>query len=140
MNIKLNVTITALVLFAGLSLGLILHKNQLTQSVQAQTAENDKARQWQHCSVFPLNGVNRNAGKVTGAAVISYIYGGGFQTEKIEATVDESANSLTNAENSALAKAISKLGNDGWEMVGEGTLFPADSGDQKVLYFKRRKQ
>jgi hypothetical protein len=47
---------------------------------------------------------------------------------------------LTNAENSALAKAISKLGNDGWEMVGEGTLFPADSGDQKVLYFKRRKQ
>jgi hypothetical protein len=43
------------------------------------------------------------------------------------------------AQNSAMAKAISKLSNEEWQMVGEGGLFPYTSVDQKLLYCRRPK-
>jgi hypothetical protein len=39
----------------------------------------------------------------------------------------------------ALSRAIGKLGEDGWEMVGE-SLFPPGGQDYKALYFKRLKR
>ena len=38
----------------------------------------------------------------------------------------------------ALAKAISKLGDDGWEMVNPGFRFSVDV-NARAIYFKRRK-
>ncbi len=142
MNKKLNAIVIALALVAGLWFGLTLHKTQLAQPVQAQDTETNQVamRRWEHCSVFPVNGVYKNAGKVTGTAVISYMRGGGYQSEKVEATVNDSASSMSVAQSNALAKAVSKLGDEGWEMVGEGTLFPDSSSNQKVLYFRRAKK
>ena len=44
------------------------------------------------------------------------------------------------ATESALSKAITKLGEDSWEMVGDGRIDFASGGDNNVraIYFKRR--
>jgi hypothetical protein len=142
MNKKLNVIAIALVLITGLWLGLALHRTQLTQSVQAQQTKTNQAtvQKWEYCTVFPVNKIHRNDSKITGTAVISYMRGSGYQSEKVEATIEGGVNSLNLATHNALAKAISKLGDEGWEMVGEGTLLSESSSNQKVLYFKRSKQ
>lgn len=142
MNKKLNVAVIALALITGLWLGLLLHRTQLMQSVQAQDAKPNRAtvQRWEYCTVFPVNKVYKNDGKITGTAVVYYMRDRGYQSEKVEATVDGSDGSMNLATDNALAKAISKLGNEGWEMVGEGTLLSESTSNQKVLYFKRSKQ
>lgn len=42
-------------------------------------------------------------------------------------------------QDTAAAKVIAKLGEEGWEMVGSGEL-PVKSGSIGAIYFKRRKQ
>lgn len=42
-------------------------------------------------------------------------------------------------QDSVAARVIAKLGEEGWEMVGQGDL-PVKSGSVGALYFKRRKQ
>jgi len=38
----------------------------------------------------------------------------------------------------ALSRAITKLGDDGWEMIGQSVKF-ADETNPRAIYFKRRK-
>ena len=142
MNKKMYLLTAVLALVTGFLGGLTLNKIQVTQSVQAQVAEEIRTnvRKWEHCSVSPVNGVTQDAGKVKGAAIISYVTGSGYRTEKVEATVDGGVSAMNLATSNALAKAVSKLGDEGWEMVGEGTLLPESSGNQKVLYFRRSKK
>ncbi|MCU1290829.1 MAG: hypothetical protein JWN60_3058 [Acidobacteria bacterium] len=142
MNKKVYLLTAVLALIAGLTGGSMLSGFQIPQSVQAQAVEEDQAsvRKWEHCSVSTVNSVSQSGGKLTGTAIISYVNGAGYRTEKIEATVDGSLSAMNSATSNALAKAVSKLGDEGWEMVGEGTLLPESSGGQKVLYFRRSKK
>jgi len=139
MNKKMYLLTAAFALAAGLLGGLVLDKFQVMRSVQAQVAEENQTsvRKWEHCSVSPVNGVSQSTGKLIGAAIISYVSGGGYRTEKVEAAVDAGVGAMNLATSSAIAKAVSKLGDEGWAMVGEGTLLPEGSGGQKVLYFRR---
>ena len=141
MNKKMYL-LTALALVAGLMGGFVLNKFQVMQSVRAQVAEGNQTivRKWEHCSVSPVNSVSQSSGKLIGAAIISYVSGSGYRTEKVEATIDGGVSDMNIATSNALAKAVSKLGDEGWEMVGEGTLLPESSGGQKVLYFRRSKR
>lgn len=142
MNKKMYLLTAALALVVGLTGGLMLNKLQILQSVQAQVAEENQTsmRKWEHCSVSPINSVSQSGGKLTGTAIISYVTGAGYRTEKVEATVDGSISARDLAKSNALAKAISKLGDEGWEMVGEGTLLTESAEGQKVLYFRRSKK
>jgi hypothetical protein len=84
---------------------------------------------WEYCAVTKAQFLGSIRG---GQYWISYFRRGNVQVETIEASVQESA----------LAKAVSKLGEEGWEMVGEGPLEVRQGGPggtPTALYFKRRK-
>src|SRR5687767_12852219 len=82
---------------------------------------------WEYCAVTKAQYVGSIRG---GLYWISYFRKGNVQVETIEASVHESA----------LAKAVFKLGEEGWEMVGEGPLEVRQGGPggtPTALYFKR---
>jgi hypothetical protein len=84
---------------------------------------------WEYCAVTKAQFVGSIRG---GQYWISYFRRGNVQVETIEASVHESA----------VAKAVFKLGEEGWEMVGEGPLEVRQGGPggtPTALYFKRRK-
>ncbi len=86
-------------------------------------------RKWEYCAVTKAQFVGSIRG---GQYWISYFRRGNVQVETIEASVHESA----------VAKAVFKLGEEGWEMVGEGPLEVRQGGPggtPTALYFKRRK-
>ena len=97
-------------------------------SAEAQERERDELK-WEYCAVTKAQFVGSIRG---GQYWISYFRRGNVQVETVEASVQESA----------LAKAVSKLGEEGWEMVGEGPLEVRQGGPggtPTALYFKRRK-
>lgn len=88
-----------------------------------------EALKWEYCAVTKAQYVGSIRG---GQYWISYFRRGTVQVETVEAGVQESA----------VAKAVSKLGEEGWEMVGEGPLEirqGGPGGTPTALYFKRRK-
>ena len=70
---------------------------------------------WEYCAVTKAQFVGSIRG---GQYWISYFRRGAVQVETVEAGVQESA----------VAKAVSKLGEEGWEMVGEGPLEVRQAG------------
>lgn len=61
---------------------------------------------------------------------ITYFNQSGLEIVDIEESATEKGD--------ALAKAIARLGEQGWEMVGEGFL-PVRTKDANAIYFKRKK-
>jgi hypothetical protein len=98
-------------------------------TVEARAAaQRDDGRKWEYCAVAKAQFVGSNRG---GVYWISYFRGGGVQVENVE----------TGPSGNALAKAVAKLGEEGWEMVGEGPLeirAGIPGGTPSALFFKRR--
>lgn len=91
-------------------------------------AQRDDGRKWEYCAVTKAQFAASNRG---GVYWISYFRGGGVQVENVE----------TGPTGNALAKAVAKLGEEGWEMVGEGPLevrVGTPGGTPTALFFKRR--
>jgi hypothetical protein len=86
------------------------------------------AQKWEYCAITGVSAVTRG-GKFLSVAELCYFRGASCQEGKIEGSDN----------NEALARAISALGEDGWEMVGEN-LFPPRGQDFKAMYFKRPKR
>ena len=143
MNKHSLLSVAALALCAGLVGGAIASRLSAPWTVTAEAAQEikRKAQRWEHCSVGPVNGATVDAGKVTGSAMIFYIRAGGYQAERIDATITQgqgaAQQSWEEVQDSALAKAVAKLGEEGWELVGEGTLSPRLDNQRKALYFRR---
>ena len=132
--------IASLAVLAGLVGGAVSSKLFTAQSVQAQkVAEKSKApeRKWEHCAITPGHGVYTNIGKATGYAAITYLRGTQLEYERVEATIDYEERFPEKATDRAVSRAVERLGDEGWEMIGEGMLFFRDN--QKALYFKRPK-
>lgn len=118
----------ALSLAAGLA-GHALYGTFVTPAARA-AAEPRRDSQWEYCAVVKAQGLT------TPRLVfwITYFRDEGMRTETVEAMLG----------GNSYAKAIAKLGVDGWEMVGEAPLdirpdprlgAPAPT----ALFFKRRK-
>jgi len=139
MKYKLTLGLIAAITFAC---GVILNTASVAQLVQAQSQNNKTdVQRWEHCSVLPVNSVFINSGNSRGLAMIYYVRDGGYHSEKIEATsANDKSDNINKVKTNAIAKAVSKLQNEGWEMIGEGSLIPFNSTEQKVIYFKRRMQ
>jgi hypothetical protein len=137
MNKKHNLSFIAVCLALVICLCAIFYHTPWTQSAQAEEtfANQETAKKWEYCSVYPHNGYENRMGKNYVKAVISYTRGEGYSSETVESIMDYDIPNLNFSENHAFAKAIAKLGNDGWEMVGEGSF-----REQQVLYFKRPKK
>lgn len=84
-------------------------------------------RKWEYCAITKAGQAPSIA---RGAYTITYFGPSGVRVTAI----DESF-----SDRSAMPRAIAKLGEEGWELVGEGPLeFKAGTGGE-ALYFKRRR-
>jgi len=108
-----------LVLAAGLLGGVITERMNYTVPTQAQRP----ASRWEYCSLSRAAvGVTRG-----GLYSITYFRDGGAQVVEAEELATERYGP---------AKAIAQLGQEGWEMVGEGPL-EMRAGATNAIYFKR---
>lgn len=129
MNRTRRVVTLALVLATGLVGGVISGRMAGPDQTQAQRPEraNPFARdKFEYCSLTRAV-VGQSRG---GLYWISYFRNNGVQVVEVEELATE---------NSGPAKAIAKLGDDGWEMVGQGPL-EIRAGGLNAIYFKRHKR
>jgi|SRR5215204_1310201 len=119
----------ALSLAAGLAGHALYGGLLMPRPVEARVP---RAAQWEYCAVVKAQGLPTPRLFFW----ITYFREEGMKTETVEASLG----------NNSVSKAIAKLGEDGWEMVGEGPLDirpdprPSASVNAPVaLFFKRRK-
>lgn len=120
-----------LLLLAGWSLGGALSgKFVPVPETRAQRSdEPDAGQKWEYCA---LSKAAYAAPAARGGLYwISYFQETGLRVVEVQASVTE-------GNGAALAKAISKLGEEGWEMVAPGPLEVNQVGTT-ALYFKRPK-
>ena len=130
MNKTQRLLVLVLVLAAGLVGGAIAGRMNYAVSTQAQRSDKPTERtapdRWEYCSLSKAM-VGQSRG---GLYWITYFRNGGAQIVEAEELATERYGP---------AKAIAKLGEDGWEMVGVGPL-EMRAGNLNAIYFKRLKQ
>lgn len=96
---------------------------------RASAAQRGEGARWEYCAVSKAQFVGSARG---GQYWITYFRGANVRVETVEAGVTENG----------LAKAVSRLGEEGWEMVGEGTLDmgPGRGTPPPAIYFKRQRE
>jgi hypothetical protein len=113
---------------ATITAGQAREKRSTPENENAEGQIPSDAQRWEYCSVskavYP--------GSIrAGVYWITYLRSSGQQSVDIE------DNATSNA---ALAKAIGRLGDEGWEMVGVGPLEVRPNTKVDAYYFKRPKQ
>jgi len=97
---------------------------------QAREAEGPGAGQrWEYCA---LSKAAYAGPPRAGVYWISYFHETGVQVVEVQASATEGGGA-------AFAKAINRLGSEGWEMVAPGAL-DVNQGQSNALYFKRPKR
>lgn len=109
---------------------------------QDAPAKDNGIQKWEYCALADLDAYG-SSDKAVGVAIIYYFRGSGYQAEKVEATAERGVDATRIAVDTARAKAIARLGDDGWEMLCEGMPFatrarPAER--DRSLYFRRAKR
>ena len=99
------------------------------RAVVAEPSNVQSDLQWEYCAVVKAQYVGSPQG---GIYWIAYFRGDSVRTEDVK------AGPLGNA----FAKAVAKLGDEGWDMVGEGPLEirQGPGGTPTAIFFKRRKE
>lgn len=120
-----------------LSVGSFLYGGVLNQAERVVSAE-AKAEEsmssaragvrWEYCAVSKAGYTGSSRG---GAYWISYFKEQGVEIVEIEEKVSEQ-------QGASIARAIARLGEEGWEMVGQSDL-PVKTGRFEAIYFKRQK-
>src|SRR5262249_49969465 len=113
-----------IVLVVGCAAGTVWSRN----SAQAQRR---KAAQWDYRAINSI-GYGKDANQ--SVATLTYLTGSGVRTERILG--DETTPGSYGSIPMAVSKAITTLGADGWEMVGNGNV-NAGSSWLGGLFFKR---
>jgi hypothetical protein len=122
------------VLTAGLLSGLL--GKSVLESAKAQSFARDK---WEYCAITDLRAAGQNImiSSINASVKICY-FESGCRKETINVSVDTS--DFEEAKNVVLGRAVTMLGQQGWEMVGEATFGFNKDGDRKVLYFRRHQR
>ena len=125
-----HLLVAILLVLATAVLGATLTTRQKTSASEGEKVEaqgsTDGAR-WEYCAVTKANyAPNSRAGQYW----ITYFRSSGFKVENVEPEFST---------NAALAKAITKLGDEGWELVSSGPL-EVNNAKLDALYFKRPRQ
>ncbi len=135
----------------------------------AQKSSRSKAQRWEYCAIIDARpedpaAINLVREKYTGVATICYFRSSGCQREGVSSSITyaeslklkSGADSLidpnsqvaaalranaawTRATESALSKAITRLGDDGWELIGGNRIDFTSGADvnTRAIYFKR---
>ena len=119
-----------LLLLTGWSLsGALAGKFVPVPETRAQRSDEPGAGQkWEYCALSKAAYASPARG---GLYWISYFHETGVRVVEVQASVTEGSGA-------AMAKAISKLGDEGWEMVAPGPL-EVNQVATTALYFKRPK-
>jgi hypothetical protein len=143
--------------FTKIVAALTLFATLLCQSGFAQQVS--KRQRWEYCAItrFSANYPSQQDAKVVGAASICYFQDAGCRTEEVKFDLDLAEfskgwdpryatnesyvgfASAAKATEAVLARAIAKLGDDGWEMVGESIFRYRQERNDQAIYFKRKK-
>jgi hypothetical protein len=100
-------------------------QDEYTRRPQSRTSS---GTQWEYCAI---TGAAVSPALPRGSYTLTYFKTGGV----IPIPIEEAA-----TERGALAKAIAKLGEDGWELVGEGPFEFKQTTHGEALFFKRLKR
>ena len=101
------------------------------RSVRAGEGGEDKPGsqvRWEYCAVSDVGYTVEAGGKTVNTAKICYYQHSGCRERVVEGA----------SEREALARGVATLGEEGWEMIGEGP-FNSDTRKLGLLYFKRRR-
>src|SRR5574341_1461885 len=119
MNGKLFALVVTVAIVASWIGGTSL--NRMAVSTSAQTEQASAAQKWEYCALTKSAFVGSTRG---GIFWISYFRDSGVQVVEVEDPA---------LEKNGPAKAIAKLGAEGWELVGEGPL-EIRQGTLRALY------
>ncbi|HEX8000901.1 MAG TPA: hypothetical protein VF528_21145 [Pyrinomonadaceae bacterium] len=121
-------------LLLTLTLCAFLYGNAFNRTIPVARAGSDESAgapgraRWEYCAVSRAGYTGSTRG---GAYWINYFKETGVEIVEIEEKVSEQ-------QGAQVYKAIAKLGEEGWEMVGEGELL-VRTGKFEAIYFKRLK-
>ena len=119
------------VLVAGLLAGSLLNRSIL-ESAEAQSVSTPN--RWEYCAITGITAAAQFTIVPSTLATANICYfESGCRKEVITANVE--SGDFEEARNVVLGRAVTRLGQNGWEMVGEATL-----SDRKVLYFRRHQK
>ena len=90
------------------------------------------SQKWEYCAITSVGATRTSPQK--GTVTISYFSDTGQRRENLEGTV-ETGSGLSFAD--VFARAIAKLGQDGWELVLAGKCYTDTGPKEGVLYFRR---
>ena len=136
-----NLHIPAVLLLTVLLAGSLTGKFIFGSVTAQQTDDERKATVplWEYCAISDLAVVGTE-GKSVGTANICYFGSAGCRSVVVRVALE--GNQFPEAKSAALAQAATRLGSEGWEMVGESTLLDVNRNDasaQVGLLFKRHK-
>lgn len=127
---KPHLLLIILLILVGSTLGGAM-SDKLLSATPVLARQDDEAsspqQQWEYCALTKAAYVNASRD----AYWIIYFRDTGMQVVDVQS-------SATDGNGASMAKAIARLGGEGWEMVGQGPL-EARAGMTNALYFKRRK-
>lgn len=106
-----------------------------TQLAAAQQSEKSAPIKWEYCAINAVYSA-REFGRGSGKAVVHHFLTSGIKEEIIELSPDI-GRKYGDLEQEVLAKAIAKLGEDGWEMIAKEP--SRENNTINVFYFKRPK-
>jgi hypothetical protein len=124
MNTRKNIPALIIVLVLGCAAGTLWSRN----SAQAQRR---RTVQWDYCAI---NSIGYGKDALKSVATLTYLTASGVRTEQILG--DETSPGTYGSIPMAVSKAITRLGADGWELVGNGNV-NAGSSWLGGLFFKR---
>ena len=99
-----------------------------TSVVKTESAGPGAGQRWEYCALSRSGYTGSSRG---GQYWISYFKTGGVEIVEVEEKVSDQ-------QGTQIARAITRLGEEGWEMVGQGEL-PVSTGRFGAIYFKRPK-
>jgi hypothetical protein len=116
----------------GFLYGSALNRSLPTSSAETRSEKSIETRagaRWEYCAVSRAGYTGSGRG---GLYWVNYFKEAGVEIVEIEEKVSEQ-------QGASIARAIAKLGEEGWEMVGQAEL-PLKTGRFEAIYFKRQKQ
>jgi len=111
--------------------GRVFNQTERVAKAEALAGERAPMRvttKWEYCAVSKAGYAGSSRG---GAYWISYFKEPGVEIVEIEEKISDQ-------QGAPIARAIAKLGEEGWEMVGQSDL-PVKTARLEAIYFKRQK-
>jgi hypothetical protein len=138
MNQNKQLWLVIMLLVAVLVGGVLGTAFSAVRSAQARQTEAQRKEAWDYCAIVSVEYGTNSFGRSDTKVRVRYFDPNGSREEIIEAQLPTSDYRRFKIEREAVSRAMAKLGNYGWEMVGRESNKNDDNPD--FIYFKRLKQ